>query len=159
MSTSWGLIDYLMPPDRRLFPSGAAGAPTAPARARTPRRRSLPTEERAGWRVARRGTDAHAGGQRAARLCRRLMAAGWPACISTAPHEIDAGSHGRQRSARDMVQRTLLRLARPPRRKEARGRESRWPAVAGAGRLLPLTHQRRSPPPSHSQRRNERGEE
>jgi hypothetical protein len=133
-STSLGTY-LMMPPDRRLFPSGAAGAPTAPARARTPRRRSLPTEERAGWRVTRCGTDAHAGGRRAARLCRRLMAAGSPA-----PSRPE---WRRRRSAPNLVLRMLIRQPRPPRRDEARGRASRF--VAGAGRLLPLSRWRPLP--------------
>jgi hypothetical protein len=75
--------NLMMPPDRRLFPLGAVGAPTAPARARTPCRRSLPTEERAGWRVARRGTDASVTGRRASGHRRQRVAAGSLACTTT----------------------------------------------------------------------------
>jgi hypothetical protein len=128
---------YLMPPDRRLFPSGATGAPTAPARARTPRRRSLPMEEHAGWRVARHGMDAHAGGHRTARLCRHQMAAGSPACTSTSPpltkHGAVATVVGEAR------ERTLRQRARPPRRDGGRGRALLGVAGVGTGRRLSLT--------------------
>jgi hypothetical protein len=65
---------HLMPPDRRFFPSGAAGAPTAPARARTPRRRSL---------RGTRGTDTSIAGRRARGRRRHQMVAGSPACTTT----------------------------------------------------------------------------
>jgi hypothetical protein len=57
------------------IPSGAAGALTAPARARVPRCHSLTMEERAGERAARRRMDARVGGLRTTRRRRCRMAA------------------------------------------------------------------------------------
>jgi hypothetical protein len=123
----------LMPPDRRLLPSGTAGAPTAPARARTPRRRSL---------RGTRGMDAHAGGRRAARLCRHQMAAGLPACTSTSPPLRNAARQLRSPEKRASA-RSASERGHHVGMEERGGRGVAWHRRRRSGSLLT-----RWPPPS-----------
>jgi hypothetical protein len=104
-----------MPPSRRLSlrepPELCSGEGEDPAPPLTPAGEA-------------RGTDAHAGGRRATRLCRRLMAAGLAGVHHlhlAAPTIRDAGSGNRRKSARELVRSTLSRRLPPPRRDEGRG--------------------------------------
>jgi hypothetical protein len=96
-----------------------------------------PMEEHAGLRVARRRTDAHAGGSQAAHLCRCLMAAVWPLCTSTSP---PLTKHGVAATVVEEAREcTLHQRAWPPSQDGGRGRAShriarrRWSSLSLTG--------------------------